>query len=543
MPPTPDDRAPVSGAAPIIRPPRRWLPSKVWIIPAVAAAIGLSLVVQALRDQGPTITVNFATAEGIEAGKTKIKFKDVDVGEVREVHLAADRSHVTATIDLAREAESFAVVDSKFWVVRPRLAGSGVSGLETLLSGSYIGVDAGHSGQRQTGFTGLETPPAVASDVPGRRFRLNAADIGSLDVGSPVYFRRIAVGHVESFALDADGHGLSLSVFVKSPYDRFVTAGTRFWHASGIDLRLDAAGVKLNTQSLAAIMLGGIAFEPSAGTDETGPAAAGSQFALAADHTEALKNPDGEAVPVVLRFHQSVRGLTLGAPVDFRGVELGQVRAVDLVYDAAAGDFSPVVTAEIFPDRLSAMAQAKDLSRRQRLQLMADLTRRGLRAQLRTGSLLTGQLYVALDFFPTAAPARFDLSADPIELPTIPGELQELYQQVQALLAKLEGLPLDTIAADLHRVMTSMDATLRQVESTTRRTDQEVMPELRDSLRELRVSMDSLRAATAGDAPLQQDTREALRGMTDASRALKRLADTLERQPEALLRGRKDQSP
>lgn len=542
--PTDDLRDTLSVAEPVIKPPRRWLPSKVWIIPALAALIGLSLVVETLRQRGPAITVAFATAEGIEAGKTKVKFKDVEVGEVKELHLAEDRSHVLVGIELTREARGFAVADSRFWVARPRLAGSGVSGLDTLLSGAYIGVDAGQSQEHRDSFTGLETPPVVASDVPGRRFHLVTGDIGSLDVGSPVYFRRIPVGHVESFALEPDGRSLSLSVFVKSPYDRFVTPGTRFWHASGVDLRLDAGGVKLNTQSLASILMGGVAFETPAGPQDAATAAEGSQFTLAADHGEALKNPDGEAFPLLLRFHQSVRGLAIGAPVDFRGVELGQVRAIDLTYDRVAGDFAPVVTVEVFPDRLisSGLPRPESLTRPQRLQVLADLTRRGLRAQLRTGSLLTGQLFVALDFFPDSPARRLDTTTEPIELPTVPGDFQELYTQVQDILKKLNKVPLDTLGTDIHRVLTSLDTTLRHVDAAMLRTDKEVLPELRDSLREMRAGMDALRASAAADAPLQQDTRQALRGMAEATRSLKRLTDTLERQPESLLRGRKDQA-
>lgn len=541
---TADDRHPLSVADPEIRPPRRWLPSKVWIIPALAALIGLSLVVGVLRDRGPTITVSFATAEGIEAGKTKVKFKDVDVGEVKAVHLAEDRSHVLVTIDLVREATSFAAADSRFWVARPRLAGSGVSGLDTLLSGAYIGVDAGQSTERRDRFAGLETPPVVASDIPGRRFRLITGDIGSLDVGSPVYFRRIPVGHVEGFALDPDGHNLSLNVFVKSPYDRFVTPVTRFWHASGVDLRLDASGIKLNTQSLATILMGGVAFETPVGAQHDLPASEGSQFALAADHSEALKIPDGESIPMVLRFRQSVRGLTIGAPVDFRGVELGQVRAIELTYEQAAGDFAPMVTIDLYPDRLSSavFSRPEGQTRRQRSQLLADLIRRGLRGQLRTGSLLTGQLFVALDFFPTAPSVRFDPAADPVELPTVPGDFQELYQQVQEIMKKLDKIPFDTLGQDAHRMMVSLDATLRRMDTVMQRADSQVLPELRDSLREMRASMDSLRESSAADAPLQQDTRQVLRGVAEATRSLKRLTDTLERQPESLLRGRKDQT-
>lgn len=527
---------------PVVRPPRRWVPSMVWLVPLLAALIGASLVIQALWEKGPTITVSFATAEGIEPGKTKVKFKAVDIGEVAALHLAPDRSQVLVTINLVKEASKFAVADSRFWVVRPRLAGSGVSGLETLLSGSYIGVDAGYSEEKRDTFVGLESPPVVSSEVPGRRFVLNAEDIGSLDIGSPVFFRRIPVGHIEQTELAPDGRSLTLRIFVKAPYDHFVTTSARFWHASGIDLKIDAGGVKVDTQSLASILMGGIAFETPTGAGEVEPAPDGAEFPLAADHAEALKNPEGNAFTVLLRFHQTVRGLTVGAPVDFRGVEMGRVRSIDLTYDKQTGDFSPVVMVDVFPERLAIgehVRGGKD-SAAARVKGIADLVRRGLRAQLRTGSLLTGQLFVALDFFPEAPPVRFDTSADPMELPTVASDLQELYQQVQSILRKLDKIPFDTLGQDTHKVMVGLDASLKSLDAVLRQTDRDVLPEVRNSLKEMRQTVESLQAQAAADSPLQQDTRQALQGLAEAARSLKALTDTLDRQPESLLRGKKD---
>ncbi|PKU25086.1 intermembrane transport protein PqiB [Telmatospirillum siberiense] len=522
---------------PVIEPPRRWRFSMVWIIPLLAAVIGLSLVVQAIMQRGPTITVTFSSAEGIEPGKTKVKFKDVDIGEVKTVRLSQDRARVVVTIELVKEAGQLAVADSRFWVVRPRFAGSGVSGLGTLLSGSYIGVDAGHSSDDRTDFVGLDTPPVVASDVPGHRFKLLAEDIGSVDMGSPVYFRRIEVGHVESFTLEPDGHRIALGVFVKSPYDRFVTTETRFWHASGVDLRLDSAGVRLETQSLASILMGGIAFETAGSTDQ--PAQDGAVFSLAASHADAMKTPDGEPEAVVMRFRQSVRGLAVGAPVDFRGIEIGVVRSIGLTFDPDAGDFSAPVMVDIYPDRLAPQAVMKSTDRKFRASRLAELVRRGLRAQLRTGSFLTGQLYVAADFFPDAPGVRFDAGAQPMELPTVPSDMQELQQQVQSILRKLDKVPFDTLGQDAHHALVSVNTTLKRIDTLVGRTDSDILPEIRDSLQEVRRTMETTRASLAGDSPLQQDTRQALRGVAEATRSLKALSDSLNRHPESLVRGRK----
>jgi paraquat-inducible protein B len=511
----------------------------VWAIPLLAAMIGLSLVMQTLWQRGPTITVDFSSAEGIEPGKTKVKFKNVDIGDVKTVQLTQDRSKVMVTIDLVKDARQIAVSDSRFWVVRPRFAGSGISGLGTLLSGSYIGVDAGHSSDERTDFVGLENPPVVESDIPGHRFKLHAEDIGSLDVGSPVFFRRIEVGHVESFALEPDGHRITLGIFVKSPYDRFVTADSRFWQASGVDLQMDSAGIRLETQSLAAILMGGIAFETQPGTN-TATASDGTEFPLAANHAQAIKPADGAPVTVILRFRQSVRGISVGTPVDFRGVEIGLVRSIGLIFDPDAGDFSVPVTVDIYPDRLAPHnGDPKANEHTHRVALIADLVRRGLRAQLRTGSLLTGQLYVAMDFFSDTPPVVFDTRADPLELPTIPSDLEELNQRLQSILSKLDKVPFDTLGRDAHRTLVGLDAGLKSIETLLQHADTDVLPEVRDSLREMRKTMEATQATLREDSPLQQDTRQALRGVAEATRSLKALTDSLDRHPESLVRGKK----
>ncbi|MTJ83431.1 MAG: MCE family protein [Telmatospirillum sp.] len=519
---------------------RRW-PSLVWAIPVVALLIGLSLVVEALWQRGPSITVSFVTAEGIEPGKTKVKYKAVDIGEVRSIQLSPDRTHVAVTIELVKSAAQFAVADSRFWVVRPRFAGTGVSGLGTLLSGSYIGVDAGHSEEARSDFTGLEEPPVVASDQVGRRFTLEAEDIGSLDIGSPVYFRHIQVGHVEQFTLMPDGRKIALGVFVKSPYDHFVTTASRFWHASGIDVSVDSEGFKLETQSLATILLGGVAFDTPSGSDNPEPATEGADFRLAASRVEALKTPDGQPVAVLLRFHQSVRGLSVGAPVDFRGIQLGQVRSVGLSYEPASRDFSSPVWVDIYPDRLAAAGASlgpKGAPDAARLALLGDLVQRGLRAQLRPGNLLTGQLFVALDFFPEASQVRLDPRAKELELPTVQGNFEEMQQRIETILRRLEQVPFETLGQDAHQVMTGLTASLKHIDGLVAGASGETLPQLRDSLAEMTRTLQSLQATLAADAPMQQDTRRALQGVAEAARSLKTLTDSLDRQPESLLRGR-----
>jgi paraquat-inducible protein B len=521
---------------PEVEPAKRWLPSLVWLIPLLAAVIGLTLVVKAVLDQGPTVTVSFRSADGLEPGKTKVKYKDVDIGLVKTITLGRDLSRVLVTIDMSKEAKRFTAADTRFWVVKPRIGASGVSGLNTLLSGSYIGVDAGKSEETTHEFTGLEKPPQVTRDEKGTSYMLHGESLGSIDVGSPIFYRRIQVGQVTGFDLEEKGRGVKMSVFISAPYDQYVGKNSRWWHASGVDVRLDSSGFKVNTQSLAALLVGGIAFESVSGQKPTAVAPGGSEFALAADQASALREPDGVAVTTVLYFDQSLRGLSAGAPVDFRGIVMGEVRSVGVEFDPVKKNFRMPVTVDMYPARLGrnfAQTVAEDQQRNAGTQVLERLVARGLRGQLRTGNLLTGQLYVALDFFPNAAPAKLDATHELVEVPTVPNSLDELQTQISSIARKLDKVPFEDIGKNLRDTLKSADVLMK-------RLDGQVVPELKDTLAAARKTFSEADQLLQKDSPVQSDLREALQQVTQTLQSLNALSDYLERHPESLIRGKQD---
>ncbi|SHN18808.1 paraquat-inducible protein B [Duganella sacchari] len=529
-----------SGTPPLPEPDvekaNRWLPSLVWLIPLLAALIGLTLVVKMVLDQGPTVIVSFRSADGLEPGKTKVKYKDVDIGLVRSISLAHDLSNVLVTIDMSKEAKRFIAADTRFWVVKPRIGASGVSGLNTLLSGSYIGVDAGKSEETKTQFVGLEKPPQVSRDEKGTMYTLHGDTLGSIDVGSPIFYRRIQVGQVTGFDLDEKGRGVQMSVFVSAPYDQYVGKNTRWWHASGVDVRLDSNGFKVNTQSLAALLVGGIAFESVSGQKPATVAPAGSEFALAADQASALREPDGVPITTVLYFDQSLRGLSPGAPVDFRGIVMGEVRSVGVEFDPVKKNFRMPVTVDMYPARLGhsfAQTIASDHERNAGPLVLERLVARGLRGQLRTGNLLTGQLYVALDFFPNAAPAKLDLTQEVVEVPTVPNSLDELQTQISSIARKLDKVPFEDIGKNLRDTLKSANILFKQL-------DAQVVPEMKDTLGAARKTFSEADQLLQKDSPVQSDLREALQQLTQTLQSLNALSDYLERHPESLIRGKQD---
>ena len=517
---------------------RRWSAGLIWIVPAIAALIGIGMVIHNWASEGPVIEISFITAEGLEAGKTQVKYKDVVIGLVDSIRLARDNTHVVARVNLSKDAAGFATADARYWVVRPRFGTSGVSGIGTLLSGAYIGADNGESHETKKSFVGLERPPAVIHGSPGKRFTLAANDIGSLDIGSPVYYRRIQVGRLASYELDKDGRQMRVDIFVDAPYDGFVTVSSRFWNASGVDLNLDASGLKLNTQSLATVIAGGIAFQTPPGPRDATLAAEGAQFTLYDDMQTAFAPPDGEPDYLQMRFPQSLRGLGVGSQVDFRGIIVGRVVSINLDYDIDKQSFLQIVGVVIYPNRFgraaekfAQLAQDNNDTNTRLANFIKPQIARGLRAQARVGNLLTGQLYIALDFVPKAPKVEFDASARPVELPTVPGSFDRLQEEMTGIVEKLDRIPFESIGKNLDSSIARLDKTLRQVNEST-------LPQFSATLTGAQGTLGSAQRAVDADSPLQQNLAQTLAEMQRAARSVRVLTDYLGVHPETLLRGK-----
>ena len=507
----------------------RWRVPAVWLVPLVAALLAGWLAVKAVIERGPTITVRFKSADGIEAGKTKLKYRDVQIGTVTSVWFSPDLKEVVATAQMEKDFASHLVEDTRFWVVRPRIAAGSVSGLQTLLSGAYIGVDAGKSDKGRREFTGLDGPPVVDADSAGTPLVLHAANAGSFEVGSPVFFRRLTAGQVTGYQLDGDG--VKVSVFINAPFDQHVNANTRFWHASGIDVKLDASGIRVDTQSLASILIGGIAFETPTGN---AAAASATEFKLFDDRTAALKNPETDRLALTMLFNESVRGLQPGAPVDFRGITVGEVDAVKMRMAPGARQVLVAVDVTIYPSRIewqdATASNAGAPARRRRL--IDTLVASGLRAQLRPASLLTHELYVAFDFFP-AKGATVNWAASPPQFPTQKATLVELETAIASIATKLDSLPLEELSGELRRTLQTAARLLNDI-------DAQMAAELGPTLAQARKTLAAADRALASDSPLQTDTRQAMREVARAAQAFRVLADYLERHPEALIVGKKE---
>ena len=519
---------------------RRRAPSLIWLVPAAAALIGLTLVFNAWRGMGPQIRISFQTAEGLEIGKTLVKYRNVAVGRVTAIELADDQAHVIVTAELNRSAARIASRDTSFWVARPRFGIGWVSGLDTLLSGSYIGAEAGDSREPRRDFVGLEEPPALTHGLSGRRVVLHAQSVGSIALGAPVYYRRFEVGRVIERRLEADGGGAEIAIFIDAPNDRLISGATRFWNASGVDVTLGANGLKMKTESLATVLAGGIAFDAAPAVFAAGPVDGKDRFTLFETEAAAMAPPDGEPHYVRMRFRRSLRGLSPGAPVEFLGVEIGSVVSVDLDYEPHDRSFPVVVSARLYPRRMgrayeALVKQGAATSDDRMARFVGELVARGLRGQPRLASLLTRQLYISLDFLPAAGAARYDVAARPLEIPTVDGPIDELQMRLASIVTKLDHLPLGSIAGHLDGDLADLHATLRMLNG-------ELMPSASTAIHGLSNTLDSANRALDDDAPWRQNVDDTVTEARHTLRSVRALADYLSRHPEAVLRGRAAQA-
>lgn len=514
----------------------------VWILPAVVVLIGGFVVVREKIAQGTSIEIQFESADGLETSKTKVRYKDVEIGEVREIRVSGDRKKVIVTADIHPNAKSYLVDDTRFWVVRPRVSGAGVSGLATLVSGAYISVDVGHATAKRDHFVGLEVPPIVTADLPGREFIVHADDLGSLDIGSSVFYRHITAGQVVGYALDPGGTGVTIKIFINSPFDVYVTGETRFWQASGIDMSLNADGVKLHTESIASILEGGMAFGTPAGSAVVPRVSADTSFTLFADHDRAMRPSETEIRPFILYFGGSLRGLSAGAPVELHGIGVGEVKSVGVEYDERAGLLAFPVMVELYPQRL--LGRERTGGTRVNSRAMIDsLVAHGLRAELKTGNLLTGQKFVSLDMHHDVPRERVGWAQQPAVFPTISSGLDDIQDSVGVIAKKLSKVPFDQLSARLTAAMNSLDQTLKSADKFLKNVDGNIAPQVQATLAEAQAAMKNAKELLGQDAPLENDLGSTLLQVSRAAKSISALVDYLERHPESLLRGKPAGTP
>ena len=507
--------------------------STVWIVPIVALIVGAWLIIQSINEKGPVIHITFKSAEGVTAGKTVVKYKDIEVGKVTSVEFSEDLSHVIVTAEMKKSMRSFLSEKTRFWVMKAKVGINQVEGLETLLSGVYIVMDPQKGTQSTRKFTGLDTIPVISANEKGTSYILQAQDIGSIDIGSPIYYKKLPAGRVSAYHLSPDGREVDIEVFIKAPYNKLINNQTRFWNASGISASLSADGVDIHTESLTAILAGGLAFDNFHEQEKAKKVAEKHKFILYKTMKEAKKKHYQRELFFWVHFESSIRGLSVGAPVEFRGVNIGEVVDFSLVGNAFDAHFSIPILIKIEPERFRITHHEKNATKGVNPEIMKKLIDKGFRAQLKSGNLITGELYVDLDMFKDVPEATLKKENGLYVIPTVPGTIETIKSDLTSVLNNIAKVPFEEIGKELQEILKEVKTgTLPQLNATIKSTD-DMMKGAGSSMQALQQNyLDS-------NAEINKKIIRLLDEMTRTSRSIKNLTDYLERHPESLIQGKK----
>ena len=531
--------------------------SVIWIVPLVALAIGAWLAWDTLSKEGPTIKISFEGGEGLQPGQSQLKYKDIVFGTVKSLTLAPDKTHVIVTVATTREAEPLLTEGTLFWVVKPRLFAGNISGVETLLSGSYVGMlPAPKAGKSERDFVGREDPPLLGAYVPGRTFLLKSKRIGAVSVGSPIFFRDLNVGEVLGWDIADMAEYVTIHAFVRAPYDSYVHDETRFWNASGVSIKLGGTGVDVQMESLKALLLGGVAFETAVADIHTAETPENHVFPLFDNRDTANAASYTRKIPAISYFSGSVSGLAPGAAVTVHGLKVGEVTDVRLTYDAAKDAVLAPVRYEIEPERVVGVGKRVFKTDAESVQA---LLKQGLRASLQSANLITGQQNVALDFVTDAPEAEVSMDGPDFVVPAGEGGgFAGLTASATELLNKVNTLPFEQIGKNLDgilkstndmaqgpqmkKALTDLAGMIASAQTMIRNLDTKQLPELVSGLQKTLTSANklvlSLDSGYGDDTKFNRDMDRLLAQANDALRSIRALSDLLARHPEALIKGR-----
>jgi paraquat-inducible protein B len=515
----------------------------VWLVPIGAAALVIWLAWRTLAESGPSITITFRNVDGLQAGQTKIQHRNVDLGTVESLELTPDMSHVIVHARMTRQASEHLSENTRFAIIAPHVGVGGISGLSTLVSGSYIEMYPGKPGEPKKDFIGLEEPPILPPDSTGRSFTLLSGDLGSLTRGSPISYQGVTVGEVEDYQLLPHGKGVTVTAFIRSPHENLIHQETRFWNAGGVDLTVGPQGLRIRANSWEQLLSGGVAFETPVEVLDKEPSKDGSVFGLYDNRRAAERAPIGETLNYLADFNGNQRGLDAGTAVELDGIEVGEVTESNLSYDNHQHTLVTRVKFYVDPERVNILNMERPDGGNQRATArvwIEKLVGDGLRAQVASASFLTGTKVVGLEMIPGAPRARLEREGDEVKMPsTDSGDFAAVLQNLQNVLKNIDRA---TSGPQLGHALKSLDDTLTRLDKVTH----DVEPDLKSLVKSLRDTADSaqntlntVQGMMGNTAPNGTDLPRLMRELTEAARSVRGLADYLDRHPESLLRGRK----
>jgi paraquat-inducible protein B len=508
--------------------------SLVWLIPIIAAVLAIYLVYRTISQQGPLMELTFKSADGLTAGQTQIKYKYLAIGTVQDIDLAGDNSHVIVKIRMTNVGARFLNSHARFWVVRPSFSFGNVSGLDTLVSGAYIAVDPGtKGGTPQTHFIGLEGPPGVQSDEPGSIYTLLAENVGSINAGSPVFYRDVVVGEVLNYDI-GDGVGpITVHIFVRAPFNKLVKPQSHFWNSSGITASIVNGTFHLEIQSLQAAVAGGITFDLPPNGEKMAASPNDASFPLFASADAARVSGYQRKIELVTYIKSSVGGLATGAPLTVMGMQVGQVTSVNLIYDVRTGSAKVRVGMELQPERIfKASLLGPSVSP---LAVIQNLVNRGLRTQITTTNYVTGQQTVALINVPDSLPAKVTVEDGAIVIPNQPGSFDNITASLSDISKRLAKIPFDQIGMNLNKLLVTANGTIGSPQL------KQTLVSLNQTLQSANMTLGTINQSFGGDSDFQHNLEQLMNQASNTLRSIDLLTTYLDRHPSALLTGRSGQ--
>ena len=546
----------------------------IWIVPLIALAVAGYLIVKTIAGQGEEITILFENAEGMVPGKTQLKYKDVDIGVLKRIDILDGDKGVNLVVDVKREGDKYLTDTARFWIVSPAIGFQGISGLQTLLSGSFIEIDPGEGGKEAKEFVGLKTPPVITSNDKGTEYILKTQKLRNINRGTPVIYKGLEVGSVLGYRLADDSKAVEVYTFVKAPFDELVLEGSNFWNAGGINVSVSTSGVEVGAESLQALVTGAIEFATPEIYQNTFKAEKKHEFKLYDDEKAKDEARYTEKVVYVLYFDGSVSGLSIGANVEFKGIKVGTVRDINLEIDEENQKYYIPVLIDIEPQRISIADDGKNIrslieTRELRRKIIKDLIARGLKGKLKSSNFLTGQLIVDLDLMPDKKAVFVAKNGRYPEIPTVPTDLEEITSSVSQLMAKFDKLPIERLGNGLTNTVEGLDKFINSGELQSAITeyrklavsirvvaeniDKKTLPDIgltldntRDAVKKIDTTLasaqtmfNSINGMIADGSPFKYDLTNMLQELAAASRAVRGLADFLERNPSSLISGKR----
>nr|WP_246876770.1 intermembrane transport protein PqiB [Aeromonas sp. SrichE-2G] len=513
----------------------------IWMVPLLALFIGAWMLFQHWYSQGPGFTLTVATAEGIVAGKTVIRSREVDVGRIEAVELSDDYSHAVLRGRLTNAASGMLKGDSQFWVVKPRVGREGVSGLGTLLSGAYIELMPGKKGKARDEYAMLDKPPLASQNAKGLRLFLSSHDTRALGEGSPINYQGFTIGQVEEATFLPEKSEMQYQIFINAPYDILVSSNSRFWLTPGFELSVNSEGMKVKMDSLESLIDGGITMGLPPGWSPGEQVKQRDEFTLFQDEASVLAGSLDQFIDYVFLFDDNVAGLHPGAAVQYRGIRVGTVISAPYLIEEKGvrlfQDRQIPVLARIEVQRLShRYAKAE---KEQWRALFSKQFKEGLRASLKTSSLLTGGKLIDLNFYPDAP--RFEqakLSGYQV-FPTVQAGLDQIERKVNLILDKFVDMDMATTLGKVNTSLSTLDGTLKNISAvsanldklTSKEATQQLPASLNQSLKQLQETLQAYDASSQTN----QELRQSVQSLNQLMSELQPLVHSLNEQPSSLI--------